>query len=266
MRGILLFVFSAIASVALAQSSNTSVNVDAIRTAIGSEMENVSVLFVGDEAVGHLSDKNQQPKGWNRLKAKADVFIVFSEIAQKEVEQIVKKPVVLGSNFQVFFKKTWRDQDYITRVDLKGNEVAFVETVGKQTSTGNKKDFVHGDSDTRLAEYVSGLTDTKNEVSVLFIGSGVTPQGLDTLDLTSAFSVLDQELTHVVTSSAEIAKALSQKTAKPVITVDYIPEEMSFLSKMRWTIVQSNGSDLGRVRGSNFLNSIIKPRSRSDKH
>lgn len=264
MRGILFFVFSAIASVALAQSSNTSVNVDAIRNAIGSEMENVSVLFVGDEAVGHLSDKNQQPKGWNRLKAKADVFIVFSEMAQKEVENRVKKPVVLGKDVQDFFKKPWRDQDYVTYVDLKSNEVAFVETVGKQTTTGEKKEFVQGQSDTRLAEYVSDLVDSNNEVNVLFIGRDITAEAIDTLDMKNALSILDKELTHVVTKSSAIAEALKGMTDKPIIVVDGFPEEMT-IGKMRWMVVQANGSDLGRVRGSNFLNSIIKPRSRSGK-
>lgn len=120
-------------------------------------------------------------------------------------------------------------------------------------------------SNTELAEYVTGLTDSKNRVEALIVGTNVNIGMLDTLDLTEDFEELKNRLTHIVVYSEEIRKALDTYTDLPIVLADKVYDENSAMAAVNWTIVEAKGSDLIRLRGSSFLNQIITPRSERDK-
>jgi hypothetical protein len=263
----LIILISALTLNSQAQAPNKSINVKALRSLIGRETENVRVLIVGDDIRKHLDGTSSKLNAWNKFNKKTDVFIVFSEETKKAVEEKAKKNVVLAKSHSEFFTRSWRDQDFLTWIELEGDTVGSVETAGRdvpQTSE-NPAEHEQAPSDTELAEYVTGLTDSKNRVEVLLVGSKVTSKMLDTLDLTEEFSALKKRLTHIVVYSEDVQKALAGQTDVPMVLTDKAYAEGSALGRVDWTIVEAKGSDLIRVRASGILKSILTPRSERDK-
>tara|TARA_R110000868_G_scaffold184009_2_gene425433 strand:- start:288 stop:1106 length:819 start_codon:yes stop_codon:yes gene_type:complete len=264
---IILILLSGLSLKSEAQTPNKGINVKELRSVVGSEMENVRVLFVGDDVRKHLDGTMKKLRAWNKAKKKTDVFVVFSEETKKVVEEKVKKDVFLAKSHSEFFTRFWRDQDFLTWIDVKGDDVAFVETAGRDVSqpSGNPVKLEQHPSDTELAEYVTGLTDSKNRVEVLVVGTKVTAAMLDTLDFTMEFRALKKRLTHIVVYSEDVHKVLASQTDLPMVVTDKTYENMSAVGRIKWTIVEAKGSDLIRVRASGLLKSILTPQSQHDK-
>lgn len=262
-----IILVSALSLNSQAQAPNNSINVKELRSTIGSEAENVRVLFVGDDIRKHFDGTSSRLSAWNKYTKKTDVFIVFSEETKKAVEEKAKKKVVLAKSHSEFFTRSWRDQDFLTWIELKGDTVAFVETSGREVpqTSGNPAKHEQAPSDTELAEYVTGLTDSKNLVEVLVVGPKVSVAMLDTLDLTEEFSALKKRLTHIVVYSEDVEKALAAQIDVPMVLTDKTYAESSALGRVDWTIVEAKGSDLIRVRASGILKSILTPRSEHGK-
>jgi hypothetical protein len=124
-------------------------------------------------------------------------------------------------------------------------------------------------SDTRFAEFVTSVSETNKKVEVLVVGTMVDQAYLDTTDLSDEFKKLDRILSYVIVPSDKMKEAFSKITSKDIYVKKAAPEpgeEKSMADRMKWMIVEAKGSDLGSVRGSNYLSSILKPRSERGKH
>ncbi len=250
-----------------AQSFGTSVNVEAVRALIGNNQSDVRILFVGDDIRPFLDGTEKTPTAWLKLKRKTDVFIVFSEETKAVVElKVKKKQVLVGDSLGSFFNRSWRDQDFLTWIELNGDKVSFVETPGRKFAEKGKREL--SDEDRKLAEYVTSVSSKKGKVEVLIVGTKVDKAYLDSTDLASEFSQLDKRLSYVIVHSEELKKMFSAITKKEVYVRETIQESLGgsgSLDRLRWSIVQAKGSELITVRGSGNLSSILTLRSERDK-
>lgn len=235
-----------------AQKTSKAFNIQELRTVVGTEKNEVRVLFVGNDVTNRL-EESKRVSDWGKLRAKTDVFIVFSEEAEKTLKQKVNKNVVLARDYSQFFKSTWRDYDHLTWVKLNSKGVVFVETVGRdEPKTEEKKpDYVQAESDTRIAEYISGAFKTEGETAALVFGEKITVSGSDTLVREDDFKVVDRYIDFVIVYSNDLKNAMSNKTSKPVVAMDKtISEACNTSLDMNWTVIRANGSDLGKVLGT----------------
>ena len=259
----LVFLGSGIAS---AQTPNNSIYIDSVRAIIGEEQTDARILFVGDAIRPYLDGSGKKLRGWNKTKRKTDVFIVFSDKTKKLLEQKVKQKVVLGKSFGSFFTRSWRGQDFVTWINLKGDKVVFVETSPEPSKMPYKREA--SEEDRKLAEYVTSVSSIKNKVEVLVVGTKVDKAYLDTTDLSSQFEQLDKRLSYVIVHSEELKEAFSSITKKEIYVKKTVQESLGgsgAMDTLRWAIVEARGSELIRLRGSGNLESIIKPRSERDK-
>ena len=258
---LIVIVFFLSEGVVLAQSPNKSVKLEALRLLIGNEPQNAGVAFLGDEFQPYLNSSKKGFKSWGKLNRKTDIFVVFSEETKALVQKKSKKNVVVGDSIGAFFTRSWRDQGFCTWIDLQGDKVAFLETSGKPADP--KVKWVQGASDSLLAEFVTDLTEKKGKVEVLLVGTKVNQAYLDTTDLSDDFKKLDGILSYVIVPSEEMKKAFSKITSKEIYVKMSEPDpgkETGLMDRMKWMIVEAKGSNLGRIRGSGNLKSIIKPR------
>ena len=262
MRSLLIVIVSFLGGgLILAQSPNKSVKIEALRALIGNEVQSAGVSFLGDEIRPYLNGSKKGFKSWGKLNRNTDVFVVFSEETKALVRKKSKKNVVVGDSIGAFFTRTWRGQDFCTRIDLQGDEVAFLETSPKPVDP--KVKWVQGASDSLIAEFVTDLTEKKGKVEVLLVGTKVNQAYLDTTDLSDDFNKLDRILSYVIVPSEEMKEAFSKITSKEVYVKMSEPDpgkETGLMDRMKWMIVEAKGSNLGRIRGSGNLKSIIKPR------
>ena len=111
---------------------------------------------------------------------------------------------------------------------------------------------------------MTDLTEKKSKVEVLLVGTKVNQAYLDTTDLSGEFKKLDKILSYVIVPSEEMKEAFSKMTSREIYVKMSDPDsgnETGLMDRMKWLIVEAEGFDLIRVRGSEFLNSILKPRS-----
>lgn len=259
-----LFCFSLICNQVSAQGQ--SVNLDAVRTLIGDELQNAGVAFLGDDVRPYLNGTKKGFSSWSKYKGKTDVFVVFSEETKEVLQRKTKKRVIVGDSIGAYFTRSWRAQDFLTWIDVQGEKVAFLETSGRPADPNVKR--VQDTSDTRLAEFVTDVSDKKGKVEVLVVGSKVNQAFLDTTDLSDEFKKLDRILSYIIVPSEEMKLAFAKITSKDVYVKKADPEpgeEKSITDRIRWTIVEAKGSDLIRVRGSGYLSHILTPRSEHGK-
>lgn len=267
MRFQLAVIFScAIVMNAFAQSSSKGVNVEVLRKLIGNELQDAGIAFVGDDVRPFLDGSEKGLDTWGKINRKTDIFIVFSEEIKTLVERKSNKRVVFGGNIGSYFNHTWRGQDFLTWIKLTGNEVTFVETVGRPVAPNSQK--VQSPSDTMLASFVTDVSRKKDKVEVLVVGTQVSQALLDSTDLTDEFKVLDKRLSYVIVPSQELKLAFSSITSKEIYVKSTVPEPgepQSVMDRMKWMIVEAQGADLIRVRGSGILSQILTPRSERGK-
>jgi hypothetical protein len=115
MKGIITtFIIILLAATNYAQDSQRAPGNDdffkteAVRGLIGNN-DNATLLFVGD-AIERDSVVNSKVEGlWEKLDAKADFVIVFSEEMKKAVSSVSSSEVVLANGtYEDYFVKTWR--------------------------------------------------------------------------------------------------------------------------------------------------------------
>ena len=241
------------------QAQNKSVDLGALRSLIGDDPQNVGVTFVGDDVIPFLEGTNKGFSSWTEFKRKTDVFVVFSEETKAVLERKTKKRVVVGDSIGTYFLRSWRAQDFLTRVDVQGAKVGFIHTSGKPADPKLKRE--QEESETRLAEFVTSFGKKNKKVEVLLVGTMVDKAHLDTMDLSDEFKKIDRTLSYVIVPTEEMKEAFSSMTSKDIYVKNPTPEpgqEKGIMDRMRWTIVEAKGSDLGRIRGSFFLKSALK--------
>ena len=259
----IVFVGSGIAS---AQTPNNSIYIDSVRAIVGEEQTDARILFVGDGIRPYLDGSEKKLRGWNNAKRKTDVFIVFSDKTKKLLEQKVKKKVVLGKSFGSFFTRSWPGQDFVTWIDLKGDKVVFVETSPEPSKTPHKRAV--SEEDRKLAEYVTSVSNIKRKVEVLVVGTTVDKAYLDTTDLSIEFEQLDKRLSYLIVHSEKLKEAFSSITKKDIYVKETVQESIGgsgSMDRLRWAIVEAEGSNLITLRGSSILKSIIKPQFANGK-
>jgi hypothetical protein len=238
-----------------------SVDLEAVRALIGAEVRNAGIAFLGDDVKPFLDGTQKGFSSWGKFKRKTDVFVVFSEETKTVVQRKTRKRVVVGDSIGAFFTRSWRGQDFLTWIDIQGEKVAFVETSGRPGDSNVRR--VQADSDRRLAEFVTEVSEKKGKVKVLLVGTKVDQAFLDTNDLSDQFKKLDRMLSYLIVPTDKMKEAFSKITTKKIYVNQAEPEqgeEKSVTDRMRWMIVEAKGSDLVRVLGSGNLNSILKPR------
>jgi hypothetical protein len=248
------------------QAQNKSVNLAAVKALVG-DLENAGVAFIGNDVKPYLDGTEKGFSAWGKYKGKTDVFIVFSDEMKALVQQKTKKKVVVGDSIGAYFNRSWRAQDFYTWIELKGGQVTYTKTSGRPADSNVER--VQDPSDTRFAEFVTSVSETNKKVEVLVVGTMVDQAYLDTTDLSDEFKKLDRILSYVIVPSDKMQEAFSKITSKDIYVRRAAPEpgeEKSMADRMKWMIVEAKGSDLGSVRGSNYLSSILKPRSERGKH
>lgn len=217
------------------QAQNKSVNVAALRALIGNEPRNAGVAFIGDDVKPYLDGTDKGFSTWTKQKRKTDMFVVFSDEMKTLVQQKTKKKVFVGDSIGAFFNRSWRAQDFYTWVKLEGDTVTFTKTSGKPADPNVER--VQTPSDTRFAEFVTGVSETKKKVKVLLVGTKVDQAFLDTTDLSEEFKKLDKTLSYVIVPTDEMKESFSKITAKKIYVKKALPEpgeEKSIVDGMRW--------------------------------
>ena len=134
------------------------------------------------------------------------------------------------------------------------------------TGQSQETDRVQSESDTRIAEYVSGSTSKQGEVKALIVSDKITAEKISETDYSKEFATISQTVDFIIAPNEEVKNALAKKiTLEIVVPKKSYQEATKSKHNISWMVVSANGSKLGRVVASGFLANIIEPLSESDK-
>lgn len=139
----------------------------------------------------------------------------------------------------------------------------LVISFGAKSQEANR---TQSESDTRIAEYVTGATSKKGDVKALIVSDKITAEKILESDYSKEFAAISQTVDFVIAPNESVREALAKKISLEIVVPEKSYQEATQSKhNISWMVVGANGSKLGRVLASGFLANIIEPLSESDK-
>lgn len=144
--------------------------------------------------------------------------------------------------------------------------IALMMVVISLSAQSQETKRVQSESDTRIAEYVTGATSKKGDVKALIVSDKITAEKILESDYSKEFAAISKTVDFVIAPNESVKEALATQISLDIVVLEKSYQEATKSEhNISWMVVGANGSNLGRVLASGFLANIIEPLSESDK-